>query len=171
MPDLDATVAGAASNSYLTVADAHSFADADLGKNAKAWTEATADEQEAALQRATEEIDVYVGRVASPFDVTAPVQKLLFPRSIDVDPVTSLPYIPARVRRATYLQAAFLLVNADMIDEAASRRARGLVNFSNPDGTGGQIATDAEFGTLHPKVVGYLGEVIGDAVIADIVTT
>ena len=60
---IDATIAGASANSYLTVAAADALAASELGRDMKAWTAATTDEKEAALVRATEEVDAEVGRV------------------------------------------------------------------------------------------------------------
>lgn len=163
---LDATVAGASANSYLTVAAADAFAASDLGRNRDAWTTATADDKEAALIRATQEIDDEVGRVTAPLTET---QVLLFPRL--VDQVSGAGFIPTRVGRAVYLQAAHLLRNSKVLDDAAAFRARGLSSFANPDGTGGTLADDENYGRLAPGVRRLLGEFTEGAVIATIVTT
>lgn len=164
---LDATVGGASANSYLTVAAADSLAASDIGANAQEWAAAPTDEKEAALIRASDEIDSHVGRVVSPFSAT---QALLFPRVEDVDAV-GVAFLPARLRKAVYLQAAYLLKNATIIDQAAARRARGLVNFANPDGTSGQLATDPGFGHLHPRVEALVGPLTEGAVSAVIIPT
>lgn len=162
---LDATVAGSSANSYLTVAAADVFAAEDLGRNAKAWAEADTETKEAALIRATDEIDGVIVRTV-PYESS---QALLFPRLVDQR--DSAPYLPARLLKATYLQASFIVRNAELLDDAASRRARGLVNFSNPDGTSGQVAERASFGTLHPRVESMLDEFTAGAVVATIIPT
>jgi hypothetical protein len=166
---LDDTVAGANSNSYLSVADADEIAKAEaLGLNVKRWRAATLDEKEVALVRATNEIDDYIV-FSSPYDPLTP-QRLLFPRVQDLDPVTSAPMLPRSLRRATFLQAAYLLSNADEIDASMARRARGLVNFANPDGTGGQLG-EVDLGRLHPAAMAAVGGLAGSgAVVGWIVT-
>lgn len=169
---VDATVAGLASNSYLDVAAADALAASDLGRNAKAWNAATIEDKEAALIRATAEIDEYVGTVPIVYAAAylGRGQALLFPRSIDVYGLydvgpSGTPYIPVRLARATYLQAAHLLRNADLIDDAQSNRARGLVNFANPDGTGGTLSDKADFGRLNDRTVALIGDVSGGVTI------
>ena len=164
---LDATVGGASANSYITVADADAFAATDLGRNVKAWNDAHPEEKEAALIRATEEIDFAVGTVGSSYSST---QARLFPRSSDIDLSTNLPRIPVRLKKATYLQAAFLLRNANIIDDASSRRARGLSSFANPDGTSGTVSTDPYNG-LDARVVPIVTELSSGSVIGTIITT
>lgn len=164
---VDTTVAGTSANSYLDVAGADAFASTELGKLAKAWRNATIEDKEAALLRATAEIDEYTGSGSTLFLTT---QALRFPRLLDVD-AAAVPFIPVRVRRATFLQASYLLANADVLDDAATRRARGLVNFSNPDGTGGQLADSRDYGRLHPRVEGLLADTVGGAVVGWIETT
>lgn len=147
---IDATVAGSAANSYLTAAEADALAADDLGRAAAEWLAATLEAKERALKRAAREIDAYVGTT----ERSTSTQALAYPRPSDVDS-SGTPIIPAKLKLAAYLQAAFVLRNADLLDEAASRRARGLVNFANPDGTGGQISTDPESG-VHPTVPGLI---------------
>lgn len=165
---LDASVGGSAATSYLTVAAADLLASSDLGRDAKTWLAATTDEKVAALIRATDEIDSEIGRVVNPATAT---QALLFPRADDLalDGVTRI--LPIRLQRAVYLQAAFLLRNANVLDDAASFRARGLTNFSNPDGTSGQVADDPGFGRLHPRARALLTEFAEGSVIGIIVPT
>lgn len=165
---LDVTVAGPSANSYLSVADADALADADLGKNAKRWLSATTDEKERALLRAARDLDDYVERVAARYDEITP-QALLFPRSSDV--LNNVAFIPGSVARAAYEQASYLMVNADQIDDAASRRAQGLANYSNPDGTSGSLATEFGDGLIGPRARRLLDRLTGGAVIAEIVTT
>jgi hypothetical protein len=165
---IDATVGGASANSYLTIVAADAFAASDLGTNAKAWLAATTDEKEAALLRATFEIDSNIGRVVNPGSTT---QALLFPRAEDLlaDGVTW--FLPIRLQRAAYLQAAYVLQNATVLDQAASFRARGLSNFSNPDGTGGQLSDDPGFGLLHPRAQALLEPLAEGSVIGIIIPT
>ena len=165
---LDDTVAGAASNSYLSVVSADAIADTYLlGKSAKTWDEATDEMKESALRRATIDIDVYVGQTI-PYSTT---QALRFPRVVDIDAVTSVPKLPYRLDYATFLQALHLLRNADLLDDAQSYRARGLSSFANPDGTGGSVERDANVGRLDPAVIAVLQPYSQGAVIATIVTT
>lgn len=170
---LDTTVAGAASNSYLSVAEADGLMASELGAFAQKWRESTDEEKEAALLRATREIDRYVGVVLSRYNegVTGvPRQRLLFPRSGDLDPVTSQPLIVDDVKWATVLQAAYLITNAETLDQAASFRARGLSNFQNPDGTGGQLGSDT-LGAMNPRAVAFIQSVVEGSTIVKIVTT
>jgi hypothetical protein len=160
------TVAGDDANSYLSVAEADTQAASELGKLPKEWLSATTELKEAALIRASAEIDEYVGSALIPWAVG---QALRFPRWDDVD-VDGVPLIPKRVGRATFLQAAYMLANAEILDAADAFRARGLTSFSNPDGTGGQLSDDASFGRLHGDVKRILGDVTGGVVIGTIVT-
>jgi hypothetical protein len=167
---LDVTVAGAAANSYLSVADADAFAASDVGPARDKWLTATLDEKERALIRATADIDGFVARVAHPFVVNPPYQALLFPRAEDV--LSGVAYITRAVQMGTYVQAAFLNnEGARLLEDSAKFRARGLSNFSNPDGTGGSVATNADDGVIHPRVARLLGEYTGGAIIGTIVTT
>jgi hypothetical protein len=165
---LDATVAGASANSYLTIAAADALATSDLGRDAETWLAATTDQKEAALLRATDEIDGDVGRVVTRATTG---QLLLFPRYEDRAADGTTLILPGRLLRATYLQAAFLLRNAKLLDDAASFRARGLTNFSNPDGTGGQVADDPSFGTMHPRAKALLTEFAEGSVVGIIIPT
>lgn len=164
---IDATPGGASANSYLTVAEADTFAQSDLGLMAREWLSATDDTKEAALIRATDEVDEEVGRVVASSTRT---QALLFPRYVDRTDAGSF-YLPPRLKRATYLQAAFLLKAADTLDGAAQMRARGLSNFANPDGVSGQLSGDASFGRMHPRVRVLLGEFTEGSVIGIIIPT
>ncbi len=165
---LDVTVGGSAANSYVSIAEADEFAASDIGRFAKAWTDAPAEKKEAALRRAAREIDAYVG-IAPDEAFYYGVQALAFPRVRDVDYVTTLPEIPGRVKFGQYLQAAYLCATADQIDEAAARRAKGFSNYVNPDGTGGQLSGDASFGRYHPDFIATLGSFDASAVIGRIV--
>ena len=74
---IDATVGGAASNSYITVAEGDTFADDVLGN--VAWSAATADDKARALLVATARLDE-LAWVGSRTDTTTP-QALAWPRS------------------------------------------------------------------------------------------
>lgn len=172
---LDVTPGGAAANSYLALTDAAAFAAGDYGTDRDLWVAATTsdDQRERSLRRATSDVDEYVrdlGAIA-PYVLT---QALYFPRWIDVDSVGAA-LIPRRVKRATYEQAKYVLQNADAIDRAAARRARGLDNFSEPN-VSGSLASDPGFGLLAPKAIELLASTGPDgtplgATIARIVRT
>lgn len=165
---LDVTVGGPAADAYVSIAEADAFAASDLGRFAKAWTEATSEQKEAALRRATTEVDAYSGVT----DVDAyyyGTQRLAFPRSIDVD-VNGTVVIPVNVKRASYLQAAYLILAADVIDDAALRRAKGFTSYANPDGTGGQIGSVNQ-GRLHPSAEALLGTIDSGVVSGRIIAT
>lgn len=138
---LDATVADADANSYLTVADADAFADADLGPDVDAWNAATDADKERALQLATADIDAAYGRISLLFTAD---QALVFPR--DVDASAGTPFIPAAVARATWEQAKYRFANQKLFAAARARRARGLASFSDDDGSGTM--------SLHPEMEG-----------------
>lgn len=130
---LDATPGGASADSYLTVAAADTLAAADLGPEPAAWlalanaTPADLAKKEAALKRATREIDGYL-RAFYP-ETTA---VLMFPREVDVDDDDE-PFIPRSVVLATYQQAIHLIKNVGAIAAANTRRARNLQSASEPD--------------------------------------
>lgn len=151
---LDATVAGATANSYLTVAAADALAAADLGRQAAGWLAALTATKEAALQRATREIDgnFPISGLWVRYDAD---QALLFPRPQDATGAPLAPYIHPNVEQATYHQAAYLVANASLIDDAAARRARGLFSFSDSEG-GGSVALDPAFGLLAPQAMAFL---------------
>lgn len=122
VPDLVATAGDEAANSYLSVADADVLATDDLGPESSAWIAATTATKEAALKRATREIDAYVASGWPPFDAD---QALVFPRSdVDVDAAGD-PYIPRKVKLATYQQAIYLLENLDALAAMNAHRSNG----------------------------------------------
>jgi len=127
---LDATVAGASADAYLTVADADAIAAADMGSEAERWlsSSTTVTQREIALKRATREIDD-LPHSGTAYSTT---QALVYPLSDDLD-VNGDPIIVKRVRHATYYQAAFVLSNAAVIDRANARRARDVSQASEPD--------------------------------------
>ena len=149
---IDTTPGGAAADSYLSVAAADSFADADLGRYADAWVAADLPTKERALRRATRDIDTYIGSSIPRYDAD---QRLVFPRWTDIA-VTGLPMIPWQVAQAAYHQAVYVLVNASTIDDAATRRSRALTNWSEPN-VSGAMERDPSFGRLAPEVLTLLG--------------
>lgn len=144
---LDATVAGASADSYITVAEADAFAAVRLGRFAERWRDAatTTDQKEDALKQATSDIDAFV-RIGAAY---LTVQALAFPRLIDVDDL-DVAFIPKRVKEACYEQAAYVLATAELQDDYAERRARGLFTFTEND-VSGSLAGNADFGRLAPR--------------------
>lgn len=153
---IDATVAGAAANAYITLAESEAYAEGDLGHDAVAWIAAADDDKAKAIIRATDDIRGYQTTVGDPYSTA---QALLYPRAIDIVAATLVAYIHANVKRATYEQAKYVLQNADTIDEAGTRRARGLISFSDDDGSGSMVAVDPSFGLFSPRMVSYLAAV------------
>lgn len=143
---LDATVGGSAANSYLDVAAADLLNADRLGSFAATWAAADTTTKEKALIQATADIDANVRAVAPWHDD----QLLLFPRSIDVDD-DDLPFLPPRVRQATYEQAIYLVANIDLLEDAARRRARGMFSFDEEGGPSGSIVLDGRIGLLAPR--------------------
>jgi hypothetical protein len=150
---LDATVAGASADSYLTVADAAALAGADMGPEADLWLKATTTtaDKEKALKRATSEIDGYV---RSGWPKYSTDQALTFPRSIDT--ASDVPFIPADIRRAAYHQAAYVLKNKSVIDRANARHARALSQYSE-DGLSGSVDDDS-VNIISPRAMHYLAD-------------
>jgi hypothetical protein len=127
---LIATPGDASANAYLTLAEADAYAVDDMGPEADRWSkpETTVDERERAIRRATLELDAYLRTGHPPYSGT---QALRFPRlDVDVDSGGS-PIIPASLKRATYHQAAYVLLNAKVIDGANARAARGQSSYSD----------------------------------------
>jgi hypothetical protein len=130
---LIATPGAADANSYLSVAEADAIAaEVGLGRDAAVWDAAEDADKAKALIRATSEVDAYVGFAGVRW---ATDQALLFPRYYDVN-TSLIPYIVSNVRLATFHQAVYDLANANLIADADARRARGLVSFSDDDGSG-----------------------------------
>ena len=160
MAVLDATIAGPSANSYLTVAEADGFAQRDLGPEAEAWLAAPEDVKERALMRAATDVDE--ARPSILIRYTA-AQALDFPRDTDWTGSPAVPFIPGAVKRAAYLQAAFVVRNSKAIDDAAGRRARGLYSFSDDD-LSGTISLDATLGLFSPRAQRVLASVGGAGV-------
>lgn len=117
---IDATVGGASSNSFVTLAEATTYMEARL--NGSTWTSATTDNQNRALVEATRELSSreYTGMKASS------TQALQWPRSFAVNPDINWvgnPFyasdiIPQRVKDAT-CELAFQFLKAGTTDIAA----------------------------------------------------
>lgn len=148
---IDTTPAGVDSDSYIDVAAADALAAADLGPESDRWTAGNDDEKEAALRRATREIDGYLGTGWPAFDAATP-QALLFPRSIDADD-DGEPLIPRAIERACYQQAIYVLKNAAVLAAANVHRARA--DGSDP---GQAYAVDPYAGPaiISPMALHYL---------------
>lgn len=148
---LDATVAGASADSYITVAVADGFAGADMGPEAAKWLDSktTVADREKVLKRATREIDGYVRTGFPKYSAT---QKLRFPRSIDEE--ASSPLIPDDIQQATYLQAIYVLKNHTIIDNADARHARAHSQYSEP-GSSGSIDEDS-VNLISPRALHFL---------------
>lgn len=155
---LVATVAGADANSYLTVAEGDAFAAAALGAEAKAWEDATVEEREKALMQATTSVDTLQRSQAGYAVPYGADQALLFPRDIDVTGDPALPFLLGIIKRATFVQAAWLLKNVHLLDEAASHVAAGV--FSQSDGDGSwTAAADPTRGLYSPHMVVLLNSI------------
>lgn len=127
---LDSSVGGAAAESYISVAEADALADDDFGPEREWWRDSGLEDKELALKRATDEIDDWV---RSGWSRYSSAQALSFPRLIDVAGTPVEPFLPERLRRATWYQAAYLIRNARVIAAADTRRARALSQASEPN--------------------------------------
>jgi phage gp36-like protein len=146
---LDATIAGATANSYLTVAAADSYAGDDLGPEAAAWLAAVTADKEKALKRATREIDGYL---RSGWVRYSAAQALLFPRAIDYSGTPAAAYLPSNVKLACYEQATYVLRNAKVLDNARTRRARDVQSASEPNISFAERASTTRSGAASPDV-------------------
>lgn len=147
---LDATVAGAAADSYLTVAQADALATADVGPEAEGWTAATLDQKERALKRATRDLD---NHLRSGWPTYSATQALLFPRLIDRN--ATGPVLPRGVRTACYEQATYVLANAKVLDRANTRRARDMQSAAEPNNSYSQ-PVQSDVALLSPAALAYL---------------
>lgn len=154
---IDATPAGANADSYLTVAAADALAGADLGPEVDAWlalddqTPADLARKEAALKRATREIDAYLRSGWARYSTT---QALRFPRSIDV--ADEEPFIPVDLQRATYQQAIYINKNATILAAANRRRARNVTTASEPDVSYTQGDAEEPLSSMSALALHYL---------------
>ena len=149
---LDTTVAGATADAYITAAEADVFAANRLGRFAVRWLLAgagalTVDQKENAILQATVDVDAHI-RSTIPYSAT---QRLAFPRVTDYTGTPAVPFLDRLVKEATYEQAAFLAVNADLLDDAATRRARGMYSFDEDGGPSGTLAIDSSLGRFSPR--------------------
>lgn len=153
---LIATPGAADANSYLTLAEADAIANArGLGRAASGWLSANDADKEKALIQATVDIDAYMATTAVRWSTT---QSLVFPRYSDVDTVTHDPYIIMAIQNAAYEQAIHVLANADKMADAETRRARGLLSFSDDDASGS--VARAGFGLMAQRAEAYLKSII-----------
>lgn len=115
-PIIDATVAGASSNSYVTLpfADGY-FADT---LEAREWLAASPEDRSRALISATRKIDEEFRYYGSPCDTTTP-QALKFPRDSDRDAQGS-PEVPDGIEYAT-CELALHLVRQQTSPDLADR--------------------------------------------------
>jgi Putative DnaT-like ssDNA binding protein len=144
-------------NSYLTVEEADDIAaERGLGPAAAGWLNSILSDKEKALIRATGELDAHLGSAGIRSSLE---QALLFPRYVDVQ--DDVLYIIPSVRLATYEQAVYVLHNAEVIDNANTRRARGLISFSDDDGSGSVLAASPTFSTMSPQALMYIGQIRG----------
>lgn len=141
------------SEAYVSVDEADALVDSEgIGRAADRWNDLVLTEKEKALRRASRDLDRYKGRSGALY---LEGQALLFPRAIDVDALGE-PYVLNAVKRACVHQAIYLASNADLIDDAAQRRARGLVTFQDDDGSGSMLGLDPQFGRLAPEAIAYM---------------
>lgn len=159
---LDATVAGASAESYLSVAAADALAAGDLTSDPEVakWrdTATTTAHKEEALRRATSQVNAALSSGWPLYDpVTQAASGLLFPRAIDYTGTSpKVPFIPRNVRMAVYEQAKFLLRNARTIAAARIRQAHDLQSASEPNLSWSR-ADDAGGTELSPAAQHYLG--------------
>jgi len=133
---LDATVAGASADSYLTVAAADALAAGDLVGDPEVakWLDpaTTLAMKEQALRQASNHVNAQVSTGWLPYAPAAQASSgMVFPRSIDV--TGSTPFIPKGIKLAVYQQARYLLRNARTIAQARVRQAQALESASEPD--------------------------------------
>ena len=155
---LDATIAGASANSYLTVAAADALAADDLGRFAEAWKLAPLDKKERALIRASREISARYG----PTVRFSAAQALAFPRSIDATGAVPVAFLQGDLVRAAYEQAIYLITVADTLDGAAMRRAQGTFTASDDNGSY-SLASDPQLGRIAPEALVALAALRGSA--------
>lgn len=147
---LVATAGSSTADSYLTLAAAEAIAAGDIGPEVDAWTKADEPMREAALRRATREIDGYVATGWAPYD---PDQALTFPReTMDVDDAGT-PFIPQRIKQACYQQAIYILKNKDAL--AAMNAHRASAGSVDPDAAYG-VDPAAGPSVISPMAAHYL---------------
>jgi hypothetical protein len=155
---LDASVAGANANSYLTVAEADAMAADDLGSFADKWRSTPLDVKERALIRASREISVRYG----PTSRFLSDQGLAFPRSVDWAGTPKVAFLPSDLKRASYEQAIYLTTVAEVLDKAASRRAQGTFSAADDNGSY-SLAADPQLGRIAPEALAALDALRGSS--------
>lgn len=164
---MDATVGGSLADSYLSLAAARALAEQDLGPAASRWLEATVPDlkREAALRRATREIDAYLRDSGVRLSTT---QALLYPRAVDT--LTSLTIVSSSVADPTVVRTLLPHglssgdtvtiaghVSTPTINGAHVVTVTGEDTFTIPvavtvAGTGGTVATGSPFPYLPTAI-------------------
>jgi len=142
---VDATIAGAASNSYLSLEDAQAYFAARL--RSEAWETASDADQEKALLTACRRIEAHrlqvhrrpygfpydlpnaLDRPADPLAPADPDQALSFPRQRDLDRTGSFA-IPDQVKQAQCEEALALLAQGAEQERRRSLQAAGVKSFA-----------------------------------------
>lgn len=155
---IDATPAGTAADSYLTVAEADTYAGNRLGPEVDAWQAATLEEKEKALKQATTSIETWQRRAGGYAVVYSSTQLRLYPRDIDIVGTPAVAYLLPQVKEATFAQAAWLLRNVKNLADAASRLASGIFSQSDDDGSW-TAAVDPTRGLFSPEMIVLLGAI------------
>jgi hypothetical protein len=123
---IDATVGGASSNSYATLADAEAYMEGRL--NASLWDAATDDNKNRALVEATRELEVLAWegqRASSTQALSWPRDYVTNPDDPDGDDYAST-VLPVRVTDAC-MELAFQFLNAGTTDVAALDTSDGVI--------------------------------------------
>lgn len=130
-PEIDATLSGPNSNSYITQAEAQTYFEARL--HVASWTSATDGEKVQALIMACRHIEscrVRIDRrVSTMFSPVQSDQALSFPRLRDVD-ASGAYIIPPRVSDAQCEEALALLSFGAEQERRAALQAGGVTSFS-----------------------------------------
>lgn len=145
---LDATLAGASSNSYITLAEAETFSSQFY--NLTAWSTATSGNQEAALMEACTEIESYRLR----FNPSISTQALHFPRDIDYDS-TGVYIIPTAIKKVQFLIAVNILETRSMEQKAQELKNAGVSSYSLGDYSVsfGNVGTGGKYTSLIRKLL------------------
>ena len=136
---LTTTVAGATSDSYVSVADADTILDFKIQMGATDWDAAAAAKTEACLKEATKRID----RLPLAGSKSATTQALQFPRSDHTDADGNLE-IRERIERACALLALALYEDPEQFDGTAadSVSVPGSFNVSGLSGDPSSLPAD-----------------------------
>lgn len=109
MSTIIATLNGATSNSYVTLAWADAYHVARLAPAGMAWETWDQEDRQKALVSATARLDEEQPFWGTPYDTWTP-QALYFPRGTDRNPTTAALEIPDRIEMATAELALAMLV-------------------------------------------------------------